>query len=133
MITQQGEGTKPDRLDCHYGVFLNILREFREAKAKWGPAFEPARRVMKNPVADSTRGYGAAAHPIKDPLTRRTAELFDEVYVLMLQALAFAFTPAADADTARRIAQAAIEFMTAVIRPLGDALTSLPAGRTSES
>lgn len=128
MITHQGEGTKPDRLDCHYGVFLKILKELKDAQARWGRAFQPARPVMKNPVADSTHGYGAAAHPIKDRLTRRTAELFDAVYLLMLQALAFAFTPVADPAVAQRTAQSAIELMTAVIRPLGDALTTLPAG-----
>jgi hypothetical protein len=83
---------------------------------------------LENPVADSTRGYGAAAHPIKNPLTRQVAELFDAVYFLMLQALAFAFTPAMDAEASARSAGAAIELMTTVIRPIGDALTNLPAG-----
>lgn len=128
MITQQGEGLIEDRRDCHYGVFLRILEELTAAHTKWGRRFQPARSVMKNPVADSTRGYGALAHPIKDPLTRQTAELFDAVYFLMLQLLAFAFTPAAYALQGARMAQAAIELMAAVVRPLGDALTTLPSG-----
>ena len=128
MITHQGEGTQVDRLDCHYGIFLGILKDFRAELAVGGASFQPARPVMDNPVADSTRGYGAAAHPIKDPLTRQVAELFDAVYFLMLQALAFAFVPAADADASARSAGTAIELMTTVIRPIGDALTSLPAG-----
>jgi Ferritin-like len=128
MITQQGEGTQIDRLDCHYGIFLGILKDFRAELAVGGAGFQPARPVMDNPVADSTHGYGAAAHPIKDPLTRQVAELFDAVYFLMLQALALAFTPAMEADASARSAGAAIELMTTVIRPIGDALTSLPAG-----
>jgi hypothetical protein len=128
MITQQGEGTQVDRLDCHYGIFLGILNDFRTELASGGTGFQPVRPVMENPVADSSRGYGAAAHPIKDPLTRQVAELFDAVYFLMLQALAFAFTPAIDAAASARSAGAAIELMTTVIRPIGDALASLPAG-----
>jgi Ferritin-like len=128
MITSQGEGTVADRVDCHYGVFLGILKDFRQEQASAGEIFQPVRPVMENPVADTTRGYGAAAHPIKEPLTRNTAELFDAVYLLMLQSLAFAFTPSADPGRSARAAAAALELMTAVIRVLGDALTTLPSG-----
>lgn len=128
MITSQGEGTVPDRIDCHYGVFLTILKDFRAAQKNGGGQYRPVRPVMLNPVANSDDGYGAAAHPIKNALARRTAELFDAVYLLMLQALGFAFTPSADAATAGRAAHAAIELMTAVIRPLGDGLCCLPSG-----
>jgi hypothetical protein len=83
---------------------------------------------MDNPVAHSADGYGAQAHPIKDPLTREAALLFDQVYVLMLQALAFGFVPAGDPVLGVRICRAAIELMTTVIRPLGDAVTTLPSG-----
>ena len=128
MITDQGEGTQIDRLDCHYGIFQTILQDFEAETARAGSDFKPARPVMDNPVADSTHGYGAAAHPIKDPSARQVAELFDGVYFLMLQALAFAFAPAADGPASGRGAAAALELMTTVIRPLGDALTCLPSG-----
>jgi hypothetical protein len=128
MITHQGEGTQIDRLDCHYGIFMGILKDFRTGLAAGGAAFQPTRPVIENPVASPTLGYGAAAHPIRDPLTRQVAELFDAVYFLMLQALAFAFTPAMDVAASARGAGAAIELMTTVVRPVGDALTTLPAG-----
>jgi hypothetical protein len=128
QITHQGEGTLADRADCHYGIFLGILTDFERAQAGAGASFQPVRRVMENPVATSTNGYGAAAHPIKDALTRDTAQLFDAVYFLMLQSLAFGFTPSLDAARAARACAAAIELMTTVIRPVGDVLTTLPAG-----
>jgi hypothetical protein len=128
MITDQGEGIVADRLDCHYGIFLGILKQLEEEQASAGAKFRPARPVMDNPVADTSHGYGAVAHPIKDALTRQTTELFDAIYLLMLQALAFAFMPAADPARSAKAAQAALELMTTVIRPVGDALTRLPSG-----
>ncbi len=128
QITDQGEGTRLDRLDCHYGIFLNVLKDFEAEQAIGGRDFRPVRRVMDNPVAHSSAGYGAQAHPIKDPLTRAAAQLFDDVYLLMLQALAFGFAPTAGAAPAARACAAAIELMTTVVRPVGDALATLPAG-----
>ena len=128
QITHQGEGTVADRADCHYGIFLGILTTFEREQAAAGAAFEPVRPVLANPVAHSDDGYGAAAHPIKDAQTRETALLFDATYLLMLQSLGFGFTPSADAERSRRACAVAIELMTTVIRPLGDALTSMPAG-----
>lgn len=128
QITHQGEGTLTDRADCHYGIFMGVLTDFERTQAAAGARFQPVRRVMENPVAQSTNGYGAAAHPIKEPLTREVAQLFDAVYFLMLQALAFGFTPAADAVRSARACAVAIQLMTTVVRPIGDALMTLPAG-----
>jgi hypothetical protein len=128
MITHQGEGLSKDRADCHFGIFMGILDDLHREQAAGGSRFQPVRPVMENPVADSKSGYGAMAHPVKNPLTRQTAELFDAIYFLMLQALAFAFTPATGATTATRAAEAAIEMMTTALLPIGDALTMLPAG-----
>ena len=128
MITDEGEGVRADRTDCHFGMFRAVLDAFRVETTRGGAAFQPVRPVMSNPVADTRAGYGAAAHPITAPLTRETAELFDAVYALMLRALVFAFGPAGGAGEAHRAAQVALELMTSVIRPLGDALTCLPSG-----
>lgn len=127
QITSQGEGTQIDRVDCHYGIFLHILDDFRREQKVSGKSFQPVRPVMENPVAHSANGYGAAAHPIRNSLTREVAKLFDDVYLLMLQSLAFGFTPAADSATSLLLCGAAIELMTTVLRPLGDAVSTLPA------
>ena len=129
MITHQGEGTTPDRIDCHYGVFRAMLESLQQERRRAGESFEPARPVMENPVSDSVNGYGANAHPIRNPVTRRAAELFDGVYALMLQSLALAFQPGAHEGASRLAAAAAIEAMAAVVRPLGEALTTMPSGR----
>ncbi|MEX3986195.1 ferritin-like domain-containing protein [Paraburkholderia sp. EG287A] len=126
-IVHQGEGAVVDRLDCHYGMFISILNEYRQLRDTAGPEFQPVRPVMSNPVAESLDGYGAAAHPIKNPLTRRCAELFDEIYLLMLQSLASGFSHAMDAERATKIVRTAIEVMVTTIRPLGDALCCMPA------
>ena len=130
MITHQGEGVAADRLDCHFGVFREILQAYEKEVASSAPGpFEPARPVMDNPVSGSGNGYGAAAHPIKVETTRRAAELFDAVYSLMLQSLAFAFTPALHPVESSRAASVAIELMASVVRPLGEVLTTLPSGQ----
>jgi hypothetical protein len=128
MITHQGEGLAQDRHDCHFGIFMGILEDLHREQAAGATRFRPVRPVMENPVADTRNGYGAMAHPVKNPLTRQTAELFDAIYFLMLQALAFAFAKSTDTATASRAAEAAIELMTTALLPIGDALTMLPAG-----
>lgn len=128
MITHQGEGVATDHVDCHYGVFRGMLRALEQLQGEAGDGFSAARPVMSNPVAHSRNGYGAPAHPIRDAVTRRAAELFDAVYVLMLQALALAFTPSAHPQASRCAASAAIGLMGAVVRPLGEVLTTLPSG-----
>jgi hypothetical protein len=128
-ITHQGEGVTADRLDCHFGVFRGILQALeQESQRNAAGTFEPARPVMDNPVGGQRGGYGAAAHPIRVDTTRRAAELFDAVYALMLQSLAFAFSPATHPDASRRAASVAIELMAAVVRPLGEVLTTMPSG-----
>lgn len=127
-IVEQGEGAVLDRVDCHYGVFMAILADFRNERRTSGSEFQPVRPMMSNPVADTVHGYGAHAHPVKDPATRSVAELFDRVYFVMLQALAFGFAPSVDPLRAGRSVSAAIELMTTAVRPLGDALATLPSG-----
>src|ERR1700733_5892835 len=86
-------------------------------------------RVRSSPVAggDAIRTIGrectsGALHLLQ------VAQIFDSVYFLMLQILAFSFSSSADRTIASRASAVAIELMTTVLRPLGDALTTLPSG-----
>jgi hypothetical protein len=133
MITEQGEGNQMDSPDCHYGAFLAIerelLAEMNRAKES-AQEFTPARPSLTNPLA-RTRG-GANVHVgtlIDDPLAREVSAVFDEIYGLMLRMLQFAFDNSMPpSPLVRDLAGKSILLMVRVIKPLGEALTSLPAG-----
>lgn len=132
-ITEQGEGTKADRKDCHYGAFLNIRDQFeaeQKRAADAGERFEPTRPVLENPASrrrpDQPEG---AVSLIDDPYAMAVAELFDAIYILMLRQLQYVFSDQPQkSDLAPRFARTAIGLMPTVIKPLGEALTLLPAG-----
>jgi len=61
-ITNQGEGTKREREDSHFGTFVAILKELLDSR-KRGSGFSPARPAMQNLPAGAERAYGANANP----------------------------------------------------------------------
>jgi hypothetical protein len=133
VITEQGEGTVPDRDDCHYGVFRAILRELESADeggAASGVPFRPARDAIRDPIAKYRGNYGAdRGNVIEDAYTQQVALLFDEVYGLMLRMLQYVFSNSTENDhVVHAFAAGAIGLMPTVILPLGSALTRLPAG-----
>lgn len=118
-IQAQGEGSPTDREDCHFGVFDDLL-------AAYPDDFAPARDVVENPVV---RGKRPRTTKIIEPSTRMAMELFDDLYVLMLRMLSWSFGPVDSGDpVVRGMARAAIQLMPVVIKPLGEAITMLPAG-----
>lgn len=123
LLTVQGEGTAHDREDCHFGLFHRTLEELERA------SFDPARPVLANPAA-KVRGDYSAAEPnvVDDAFTSAVMDLFDDVYQLMLRGLAFVFTAPSSAPLTARLARFSIAVMPVVIKPLGEALTELPAG-----
>ena len=132
-ITEQGEGTQADRKDCHYGAFLNIRDELEremERAAENGEMFVPSRPVIENPVPRLRPDHQAGTvNVIEDHFTAAVAELFDEVYILMLRQLQYVFSNHPQKlEVARRFARAAIGLMPTVVKPLGEALALLPAG-----
>jgi hypothetical protein len=131
-ITHQGEGTVVDRTDCHFGMFTNVLRELEAEQAASGDGFAPARNTIENPVAHYRADYGALkGNVIENEYTREVAELFDDVYVLMLRILSYVFSNSTgDVELLRKFSRIAITMMPTVILPLGEALTLLPAGKS---
>lgn len=131
-ITNQGEGTIADRTDCHYGMFSEVLKQFEaesQATNLRGEDFRPARDTIDNPMAHYRGDYGAAGNLIKDHYTGQVGELFDAIYGLMLRMLQYVFdNSTGDAALLRDFSQMAIWVMPTVIKPLGEALTLLPAG-----
>lgn len=134
-ITEQGEGTQLHREDSHFGVFKAIRAELDALD------FEPALPVADNPyVTRSVRqilvesgadfaGRGPSVIKIEAYPAAYAMDLFNDVYVAMLQALAHIFaSPSGDPATRRHMARLALELMITVVKPLGEAICRLPSG-----
>jgi hypothetical protein len=132
-ITHQGEGTVQDRVDCHFGMFTEVLREFEAELTASSGEFQPARNTIENPVTKYRGDYGAPpGNIIEDAYTRRVSDLFDNIYVLMLRTLTYVFNdPLGDAVLLKQFSNFSIALMPTVILPLGEVLTQLPAGKST--
>jgi len=130
-IRFQGEGVSTDRSDCHFGVFMEILKSLLKEQAA-DYKFRPARDAEVNPtVLDQAISGALAAEPITHPYARDAAVLFDSVYTLTLRMLGYAFS--ASGGAAQAVGQVAILLMPTVIKPLGESLMLLPSSDRSGS
>jgi hypothetical protein len=126
-IVEQGEGARGHWEQAHYGRFLGVLDEFLEVKRQ-DPAFEPAR-----PVVAAVVRLPDDAPPdqpvLDDPSTSAVMDLFNVAYEMVLQTLVRLFTHTDESDEQLdALATAAVRLMATVLRPLGNAITELPAG-----
>jgi ferritin-like protein len=126
-IIEQGEGARGDWRSAHYGRFLGIWEEYSRLR-KEDPEFRPARPV----IAAFTRQPFDIAEPqplLSDPLTGEIADLFNLGYEVLLHVLTRFFTHTDETDEQLgTLIESAFGVMGGVLRPLGDALTRLPAG-----
>jgi hypothetical protein len=126
-ITEQGEGTKEDREDSHYGIFKAIEHDYKEILEE-DITFQPSRYVITNPVTFLKGNYSSGlGEVIINSFTRDVSDLFDDVYNLMLRCLQFSFSYSIDRTFRRHVLKFAINLMVRVIKPLGETLTLLPA------
>jgi hypothetical protein len=137
LITHQGEGIDEDREDCHFGIFRDIRKSYLTALAEavnTDTVFEPVRPSISNPVAKPALHLSAgAANPISEPWTAEAADCFDSVYGIMLRMLQYVFDNGTSHDALlRQFGKASIEMMVAVVKPLAESLTLMPAGRDYE-
>mgnify|MGYP003626299504 CR=1 FL=1 len=135
-IVDQGEGTPHDREDSHFAVFRTLRAQFGEHVASIG-ASTPARPVAENPylkrrrndavVAQDIAGLskGLRVTEISDPHSAHVADLFDDAYVAMLQALAVLFCRPGGSPAMTVVS---LQLMVTVIKPLGECLSILPSG-----
>jgi hypothetical protein len=125
-ILEQGEGPRGNWQDAHFGQFVAILDEYQQLRAT-NHDFDPVRPVQVATVRPS--GHALDVPLITDPLTARVTDLFNTGYEILLLALEryFAHTEESDAELAT-LADLAVSLMFRVIKPLGDLITSLPAG-----
>jgi CDGSH-type Zn-finger protein/truncated hemoglobin YjbI len=125
-ILEQGEGPRGQWRDAHFGQFVDILDEYTRLREA-NPAFDPVRPVVTVNVRPSERDTGVPL--VTDPLTRQVMDLFNvsyEVLLLMLQRF-FAHTEETDAQL-KALADATVNLMFGAIKPIGDLVTTLPAG-----
>ena len=125
-ILEQGEGPRGYWKDAHFGKFVAILDEYTQL-CKANPAFDPVRPVATLNVRPAERQTDIPL--VSDPLTRRVMDLFNvsyEILLLMLQRF-FAHTEETDPQL-KALADATIALMFGAIKPLGDLVTTLPAG-----
>ena len=126
-ILEQGEGPRGHWQDAHFGQFVDILDEFLRLRAA-NPLFEPVRPVVPVNVRPAERETDIPL--ATDPLTVQVMDLFNvsyEILLLMLQRF-FAHTEETDAQL-KALADATVALMVQAIKPLGNLVTTLPAGQ----
>jgi CDGSH-type Zn-finger protein len=125
-ILEQGEGPRGAWQSAHFGQFVEILDEYIQAKeANLG--LMAARPVQTANVRPCDNGADVAL--ITDPVTARVMDLFNVAYEVLLQIFErfFAHTDESDRQL-QTLATASVGLMAQVISPLGDLITTLPAG-----
>ena len=125
-IVAQGEGSRGDWRDAHFGRFKRVLDELLAMRAL-DPTFEPARPVV---AARVRMGEGDARGPvIGDPLTARVADLFNVAYEVLLQLLYRMLSRIDETEAQTRLlADVSVGLMVDVIEPLGKLLGTMPVG-----
>jgi len=128
----EGIGELPTSPNSHFARFAAVKQDFRGLPA------DPALPVMCNPAIGSTIPPGATR--ITDGAAVKAMQLFDDGYALMLAMLrgffetyqgnfgTFPTFPGAAPNSALFL-EAFYPFMTMFIRPLGELICRLPAGR----
>jgi hypothetical protein len=125
-ILEQGEGARGHWEAALFGEFVQILAEYRERLAA-NPEFDPVRPVL---FAKVRRGEHDESIPlIGDRVTSLCTDLFNVSYEILLQILEryFAHTEETD-EQLSTLADAAVNLMFGVIKPLGNLITTLPVG-----
>ena len=127
LIVEQGEGSRGDWRDAHFGKFVALLEDYLATRAA-DPGFEPARLVAPAYVRRPP-DVDADVATIGDPLTAQVADLFNALYETTLQALSRYFVHSGETDgQVTTLARTAKHLMNSVMRPLGNLLTTLPVG-----
>ena len=124
-ILEQGEGPRGNWQNAHFGQFVTILDEYQQMCAA-NPAFDPVRPVL----AVNVRPIQHADVPlVSDPLTSECMDLFNVAYEILLLALEryFAHTEETE-EQLETLAEVTLDLMFSALRPLGNLVTTLPAG-----
>jgi hypothetical protein len=125
-IVEQGEGSRGDWREAHFGRFKSVLDELQQIQAS-DPAFEPSRPVIAAPVRVGEGYEGGVV--LEDTLTVKVADLFNVVYEILLLVLYRLLARIDETDAEIGVlADVAVGLMYDAIEPLGKLLGTLPVG-----
>lgn len=119
QVAAQGEGLPGGGAYSHFAAFLGALDQFEGG----GVAVKPLPRTPR--VASQPPSEDAAATTITNPYTMLWAELFNQVYELLLVDLAWALSHGRG-DPRTALIDLCIDCMNRVVRPLGNHIMTLP-------
>ena len=125
-ILEQGEGPRGAWQEAHFGQFVEVLDEYLQAKeANLGlEATRPVQTVNVRPCDQDVE-----VPLCSDQVTARVMDLFNVAYEVLLQIFERFFAHTDESDTQlKTLADATVTLMLRVIKPLGDLITTLPAG-----
>jgi hypothetical protein len=126
-IVEEGEGAAGDRLNSHFGRFLQIQDEFRRLK-RADASFEPARPVLAACVRQPV-DVSEVLVRVEDASTAAVLDMFNASYELLLRMLTRFFMHAGESQAEYvTLSTITVHMMTGVINPLGELLTRLPVG-----
>jgi hypothetical protein len=119
QIVLEGEGGPGGSPTSHFARLCDIHAQLLE-QLRAAPDFAPARPVVADPLAPDA---------VTVPSSRAVRDLLDSAYMTILLLLHRFFAHADESPAELAALQAAVFFpmMTAVLRPLGEVCTQLPA------
>jgi len=129
-IVEQGEGASGDNENSHYGRFRAIGEEYDQLLND-DPDFCPGRPVVDNPYSVLPQDVSdlGSISLLDDRMTVQIGSLFDACYEILMQIISRLLMHTEETEKQLALlASVSIDLMTDVIGPLGEALTSLPAG-----
>lgn len=127
LIIEQGEGTLADEKNSHFYIFSQIQEELQKEILN-DKNFKPARNIITNPVVyNKSYPIPPDANLLSNPVAIEVSDYFDDLYLLMIQALQYVFI-SDNKHKAAPFAKFAIHLMPSVLKPLGEILNLIPAG-----
>ncbi len=124
-ILEQGEGPRGHWQNAHFGRFVSILDEYQSMVAA-NPGFNPVRPVIAANVRPIEHGDVPL---VTDRLTARCMDLFNVAYEILLLAFERYFAHTEETgEQLQTLAELTLGLMFNVLKPLGNLITSLPAG-----
>lgn len=131
-IVEQGEGARDDNEQSHYRRFLAMLDEYDRILSD-DIDFEPGRPVMANPYAMFPNDVGdhSGLNLIEDQLSTDISNVFDGCYQLLVQMLGRVLMHTEETEEQLiLLSDITVGMMIDVLGPLGDTLTTMPAGKS---
>ena len=129
-IVEQGEGARIDDENSHHSRFVALLNEYDQLLED-DPTFKPGRPVLRNPYSIFPNDVHDATSVslIEDPVSMDVCNLFDGCYEILMQMMGRLLLGSDESEAQlTEIADMTVGLMMDVIGPLGDIITTLPAG-----